>query len=77
MLDYKFICPSLEYVREDKKIYKNYIQMDAIMKRLFSLKNPKPIIDFLNAIYDDNIGYDAKISYGGNCIITFWLSFHH
>lgn len=47
-----------------KKKRKNYLQMDKIIKRLFTLKNKKPIIDFLNAVYGDNISYDAKLDYG-------------
>ena len=35
-------------VKEEKQ---SYIQMDEIMKRLFSLQNKVPIIDFLNAVY--------------------------
>jgi hypothetical protein len=49
-------------IREDDES-KEYIQMDQIMKRLFTLKNKKPIIDFLNAVYVDDLSYDAKISY--------------
>ncbi|MCM1988813.1 DUF4351 domain-containing protein [Oceanirhabdus seepicola] len=41
----------------------SYLQMDKIMKKLFSIHNKKPIIDFLNAIYKDNISYDAEINY--------------
>lgn len=33
------------------------------MKRLFTLTNKKPIIDFLNAIYKDNMSDNAKITY--------------
>jgi hypothetical protein len=44
--------------------------MDAIMKKLFSIRNPIPIIDFLNSIYKDNISYDAKISYSDKEIIN-------
>lgn len=42
---------------------KTSLNMDGIMKRLFTLSNKTPIIDFLNSIYGDNIGYDAKITY--------------
>lgn len=49
-----------------QKKRKNYLQMDKIIKRLFTLKNKKPIIDFLNAVYGDNISYDAKFDYGDN-----------
>lgn len=49
---------------------KEYIQMDQIMKRLFTLKDKKPIIDFLNAIYDDNLSYEAKISYSNTDIVN-------
>ena len=53
---------------EDDK--KEYVQMDQIMKRLFTLKNKKPIIDFLNAAYRDELSYDAKISYSNTEIIN-------
>lgn len=42
---------------------KTSLNMDSIMKRLFTLKNKKPIIDFLNSIYGDDIGYDAMVYY--------------
>ncbi|WP_017416618.1 hypothetical protein [Clostridium tunisiense] len=42
---------------------KTSLNMDSIMKRLFTLKNKKPIIDFLNSIYGDDIGYDAEVYY--------------
>lgn len=50
-----------DFIKEEET---NYLQMDKIMKRLFMLENKGPIIDFLNAIYGDNIGYDAKFTYG-------------
>ena len=40
---------------------KEYLQMDEIMKKLFTLSNKIPIIDFLNAIYGDDLSYDAKL----------------
>jgi hypothetical protein len=42
---------------------KTSLNMDSIMKRLFTLKNKKPIIDFLNSIYGDDIGYEAEVNY--------------
>ncbi|GAA0179100.1 hypothetical protein SH2C18_20350 [Clostridium sediminicola] len=39
------------------------------MKKLFHI-NKRPIIDFLNAIYKDNISYSAKIEYGDQEITT-------
>ncbi|EQB89542.1 hypothetical protein J2Z44_002803 [Clostridium punense] len=42
---------------------KTSLNMDSIMKRLFTLKNKKPIIDFLNSIYGDDIGYEAEVYY--------------
>jgi hypothetical protein len=48
----------------------SYLQMDEIMKKLFTLKNKIPIIDFLNAAYGDNINYDADISYSNTEIIN-------
>lgn len=64
-----FCCKAI-FIKEDEDDYKSYIQMDAIMKKLFSIKNPIPIIDFLNSIYGDNISYDAKISYSDKEIIN-------
>ncbi|KZL88577.1 hypothetical protein [Clostridium magnum] len=46
-----------------KKERKFQLQMDKILKRLFTLKNTTPIIDFLNAAYNDNISYEAKLYY--------------
>ncbi|KOA21562.1 hypothetical protein CLHOM_00210 [Clostridium homopropionicum DSM 5847] len=63
-------CYNTNFINEDKVGYKSYLQMDAIMKKLFSIKNPIPIIDFLNSIYGDNISYDAKISYSDKEIIN-------
>ena len=57
-------------IKEDNESYKSYLQMDKVMKKLFSMKNPKPIIDFLNAIYGDQISYDAKITYSDKEIIN-------
>ena len=48
---------------EKKKERKFHLQMDKILKRLFTLKNTIPIIDFLNAAYNDNISYEAKLYY--------------
>jgi len=55
------VCGSEMLIKEEEA---NYLQMDKIMKRLFMLENKRPVIDFLNAIYKDNISYDAKLSYG-------------
>ncbi|OFI06485.1 hypothetical protein CLOACE_09850 [Clostridium acetireducens DSM 10703] len=59
------ICGEVEnkdsYVKEEES---TYIQMDKIMKRLFSLQNKVPLIDFLNAVYKDDISYNAKVTYG-------------
>ncbi|WP_241428120.1 hypothetical protein [Clostridium sp. DJ247] len=46
-----------------KKEKKFTLQMDKILKRLFTLKNKVPIIDFLNSAYNDNIRYNAKLYY--------------
>jgi hypothetical protein len=54
-----------------KKKRKNHIQMDKILKRLFTLKNTIPIIDFLNAAYNDNISYEAKLHYADKEISNF------
>lgn len=63
-------------IREETKSYgnkseKNHIQMDKILKRLFTLKNTKPIIDFLNSAYKDNISYGAKLYYADKEINNF------
>jgi len=60
---YNNVCTNYDFINESKGPYKNYLQMDEAMKKLFSMKNPRPIIDFLNSIYGDNIRYDAKIYY--------------
>ncbi|MDP4193196.1 MAG: hypothetical protein Q8858_16645 [Bacteroidota bacterium] len=49
--------------REKKGRYKNRVQLDEIMKKLFYIHNKRPIIDLLNSLYEDNIGYDAEITY--------------
>jgi len=67
---YKNFCYNTNFINEDKEEYKSYLQMDAIMKKLFSIKNPIPIIDFLNSIYGDNISYNAKITYSDKEIIN-------
>jgi hypothetical protein len=54
-----------------KKKRKNHIQMDKILKRLFTLKNTIPIIDFLNAAYNDDISYEAKLYYADKEINNF------
>ncbi|MBP2021495.1 hypothetical protein J2Z44_001291 [Clostridium punense] len=62
----------LTLVQEDQSNYesdtsknsgKTSLNMDSIMKRLFTLKNKRPIIDFLNSIYGDDIGYEAEVNY--------------
>ncbi len=45
------------------------------MKRLFSLQNKVPLIEFLNAIYKDDISYKAKITYGDKEIIRETLKY--
>ena len=55
------------YSKPEKKIR---IQLDAMLKRLFTLENKIPIIDFLNAAYGDSISYEAKITYGDKEIIN-------
>gem|GEM_PF-229841 len=54
----------LNYENNSKEtLKKTSLNMDSIMKRLFTLSNKKPIIDFLNSIYGDDIGSDARITY--------------
>ena len=59
-----------EVMREDDSKYNaTLLQMDKIMKKLFMIKNPIPVIDFLNALYGDNIGYDATINFSDKEIV--------
>lgn len=73
------VCGNEMLIKEEEA---NYLQMDKIMKRLFMLENKRPVIDFLNAIYKDNISYDAKLSYGNREInnisggVSQYLSFY-
>ena len=69
MISYNF-CTNLEVIKEDNEEFKTHLQMDEVMKKLFTIKNPRPIIDLLNAIYGDNISYDAKLSYHDKEIIN-------
>jgi len=69
MIAYNFYT-NLEEVKEDNEEFKTYLQMDQIMKKLFTINNPRPIIDLLNAIYADNISYDAKLRYNDKEIIN-------
>ena len=50
-------------VKEDGEEYKSRIQLDEIMKKLFYIHNRRPIIDFLNSLYGDDINYDAVVTY--------------
>ena len=50
------------YIKEDQS-KSTYLQMDKIMKKLFTLKKNRPIIDFLNAAYGDNLSYEAVMNY--------------
>ena len=64
LIDMIYTIPAKAYFQvfeEDDK--KEYVQMDHIMKRLFTLKNKKPIINFLSAAYKDDLSYDVKVSY--------------
>ena len=69
-MDIYNFCTNLEIVREENGKFKESLQMDEIMKKLFTINNPRPIIDFLNAIYGENISYDAKLSYSDKEIIN-------
>lgn len=51
------------HIKEKKGRYKNRVQLDEIMKKLFYIHNKRPIIDLLNSLYGDNIGYNAEITY--------------
>ena len=59
-----------ENIFEESGKYNGHIQLDKIMKRLFTIQNKKPIIDFLNAIYNDNLSDDTIITYLNNEITT-------
>ncbi|HAG09141.1 MAG TPA: hypothetical protein DCK87_06255 [Desulfotomaculum sp.] len=39
------------------------IKMDELIKRLFHLSK-KPLLNLLNALYDDNLAETAQVSYG-------------
>ena len=69
MVNYN-IFGNCDLLKEDETTYKNYLQMDKIMKKLFSIKNPRPIIDFLNSIYGDDISYNAEIKHSDKEIIN-------
>jgi hypothetical protein len=56
-------------IREDKEEFLA-LEMDAILKRLFMIKDKVPIIDFLNSIFNDNLSYNAEISYGNTEIVN-------
>ena len=60
------LCLDL-WVKENKDEYKQQkrrgIQLDRIMRKLFTLHNKRPMIDFFNAIYGDDISYDALVNY--------------
>ncbi|WP_246517525.1 hypothetical protein [Clostridium aciditolerans] len=75
-----YSCVEKDYfialIKEENNNYggkkrKNHIQMDKILKRLFTLKNTIPIIDFLNAAYNDDISYEAKLYYADKEINNF------
>lgn len=50
-------------VKEEKDCYSNRVQLDEIMKKIFYINNNRLIIDLLNGLYGDDIGYDADIKY--------------
>jgi hypothetical protein len=50
-------------IKEEKAGYKSRVQLDEIMKKLFYIHNKRPIIDFLNSLFGDNIDYDAVLTY--------------
>lgn len=54
---------SFNEIYEAKANYKAKIQLDKIMKKLFTLSNKKPILDFLNAIYKDNLSDMSVVEY--------------
>lgn len=47
-------------IKEDELGYKSRIQLDEIMKKLFYIHNKRPIIDFLNSLFGDNISGKKK-----------------
>jgi hypothetical protein len=69
--DYPLTIIKEENNSYERKKRKSRLQMDKILKRLFTLKNTIPIIDFLNAAYNDNISYEAKLYYGDKEINNF------
>jgi hypothetical protein len=57
-------------VKEDEAKYKSRIQLDEILKKLFYINNNRPIIDFLNSLYGDNLNYDSILNYLNKEAIT-------
>lgn len=58
-------------IREPKgNKYSGRVQLDEIMKKLFYIQDKRPIIDLLNSLYGNNIGYDAQITYLNKEAIT-------
>jgi hypothetical protein len=47
--------------REDKGVYKHEkrraVQLDRIMKKLFTMQNKRPLIDFFNAIRKQYVSF--------------------
>jgi len=68
--DYNFTIYEDKNKSYSKPVKKIRIQLDEMLKKLFTLENKIPIIDFLNAAYGDNINYEAKITYGDKEIIN-------
>ena len=65
-----YIISTVEaYIMEDEGDNK-YLQMDETMKKLFTLKEKRPIIDFLNAAYGDDLSYEIEINYNNTEIIN-------
>ncbi|HEY5561584.1 MAG TPA: hypothetical protein VIK72_07465 [Clostridiaceae bacterium] len=63
MFAYDLYTPVRLIINEKKDKYRSRIQLDKIMKSLFYIHNKKPVIDLLNSLYGDNIGYSAKLTY--------------
>jgi hypothetical protein len=52
-----------QLIQEKESKYQGRVQLDEIMKKLFYISNKRLVIDLLNSLYGDNIGYDADLTY--------------
>lgn len=53
----------IDFLTEESLIETNIKSIDTILKEVFYLKSKKPIIDFLNKLYDYKLNYSSEIIY--------------